>query len=59
MLKGHLAEMKKAERAIARAAEVYAQQGHDELYRKTSELWQHARLAAETVEQVVQAEAAT
>lgn len=59
MLKGHLDEMNKAQRAIARAAKIYAKQGHDELYQKTIELWAHSRLATETIFLAVQAEAAS
>jgi hypothetical protein len=56
MLKGHLAQMQKAERAIARAAQVYAEQGHEELFQKTSEVLRHARLASGTVKLVLEAE---
>lgn len=56
MLKGHLVEMRKAERAIARAYQVYAEQGHDELCEKTRQLWQHAKLARETVQMAFEAE---
>lgn len=56
MLKGHLAEMTKAERAIARAAQLYAEQAHEELFKKTSELLRHARLARQTVQYAYEAE---
>jgi hypothetical protein len=58
MLKAHLAEMKKAERAVARAAQIYAEQGHDDLYKETCKLYQYAHLARETIQLVVQAESA-
>jgi hypothetical protein len=58
MLKVHLSEMKKAERAIARATQIYAEQGHEELFQKSSEVLRHAHLARETIELVVEARSA-
>lgn len=56
MLKGHLSEMRRAERAIARATEIYAQQGHEDLFQKASRLLRHAQIARETFQLVVEAE---
>lgn len=58
MLKVHLSEMTKAERAIARATQIYAEQGHEELFQKLSEILRHAHLARETVQLVVTARSA-
>jgi hypothetical protein len=54
-LKKHLKELKMAERAIARAVELYAWTGHEELYQEASKLLAKAHVAEEVVETAIAA----
>lgn len=55
MLRAHLRSMRAAERAIARAAELYAQQGQEEMFSASIELFNRAHVAADVVELAIEA----